>query len=181
MPQHRITQRYVLSVVVGHDQNVSARRQFAEHDLGHQRDMVHVHGGDRVAEHIEPVGGELFRTRIDQVQLEIVPGEDARKFQPDMAYAEDRDGATMTAHGVVFGSGWWWFDSYGFTPTVPGTAEWRDGQLVLDRSSERGRTVTVLRIRDGQLGHDIDTAVPADGPLLPLLRASYARKDAQAG
>jgi hypothetical protein len=96
-------------------------------------------------------------------------------------YAEDRDGATMTAHGVVFGSGWWWFDSYGFTPTVPGTAEWRDGQLVLDRSSERGRTVTVLRIRDGRLEHDIDTAVPAGGPLLPLLRASYARKDAQAG
>jgi hypothetical protein len=96
-------------------------------------------------------------------------------------YTEDRDGATMTAHGVVVGSGWWWFDSYGFTPTVPGTAEWRDGQLVLDRSSERGRTVTVLRIRDGQLEHDIDTAVPADGPLLPLLRASYARKDAQAG
>ena len=96
-------------------------------------------------------------------------------------YTEDRDGATMTAHGVVFGSGWWWFDSYGFTPTVPGTAEWRDGQLVLDRSSERGRTVTVLRIRDGQLEHDIDTAVPAGGPLLPLLRASYARKDAQAG
>jgi hypothetical protein len=96
-------------------------------------------------------------------------------------YAEDRDGTTMTAHGVVFGSGWWWFDSYGFTPTVPGTAEWRDGQLVLDRSSERGRTVTVLRIRGGRLEHDIDTAVPADAPLLPLLRASYARKDAQAG
>ena len=66
-------------------------------------------------------------------------------------YAEDRDGAIMTAHGVVFGSGWWWFDSYGFTPTVPGTAEWRDGQLILDRSSERGRTVTVLRVRDGRL------------------------------
>lgn len=22
-------------------------------------------------------------------------------------YAEDRDGATMTGHGVVFGAGWW--------------------------------------------------------------------------
>jgi hypothetical protein len=28
-------------------------------------------------------------------------------------YAEDRDGATMTGHGVVFGAGWWWFDAAG--------------------------------------------------------------------
>ena len=96
-------------------------------------------------------------------------------------YAEDRDGATMTGHGVVFGTGWWWFDSYGFTPAAPGTAEWRDGQLVLVRSSERGRTVTVLRLRDGRLEQEIDTAVPADGPLVPLLRGSYTRRNAQAG
>jgi hypothetical protein len=96
-------------------------------------------------------------------------------------YAEDRDGVTMSGHGVVFGSGWWWFDSYGFTPAAPGTAEWRDDGLVLVRGSERGRTVTVLRIRDGRLEQEIDTAVPADGPLVPLLRGRYARKDGQAG
>jgi hypothetical protein len=95
-------------------------------------------------------------------------------------YSEDRDGATMTGHGVVFASKWWWFDSYGFTPTAPGTAEWRDDELVLVRRSERGRTVTVLRIRDGRLEQDIDTAMPAGGPLVPLLRGSYLRTDAQA-
>ena len=93
-------------------------------------------------------------------------------------YAEDRDGAIMTGHGVVFGDGWWWFDSYGFTPTTPGTAEWRGNELVLTRRSERGKTVTVLRVRDGRLEQDLDTAVPADAPLVPLLRGSYARKGA---
>jgi hypothetical protein len=96
-------------------------------------------------------------------------------------YAEDRDGVTMAGHGVVSGAGWWWFDSYGFAPTAPGTAEWRDDQLSLVRSSDRGRTVTVLRVRDGRLEQEIDTAVPADAPLVPLLRGSYTRKDAQAG
>jgi hypothetical protein len=92
-------------------------------------------------------------------------------------YTEDRDGAMMTAHGVVSAGGWWWFDSYGFTPAAPGTAEWRDGDLVLTRSSERGRTVTVLRVLDGRLEQEVDTAGPADGPLVPLLRGRYARQD----
>jgi hypothetical protein len=93
-------------------------------------------------------------------------------------YAEDRAGAIMTGHGVVFGDGWWWFDSYGFTPAAPGTAEWRGDELVLTRRSERGKTVTVLRVRDGRLEQDLDTAVPADAALVPLLRGSYARKGA---
>lgn len=92
-------------------------------------------------------------------------------------YAEERDGTTLTGHGVVFGDGWWWFDSFGFTPTAPGTAEWRGNELVLTRRSDRGRTVTVLRIQDGRLEQRIDTAVPADGPLVPLLRGSYTRTD----
>jgi hypothetical protein len=90
-------------------------------------------------------------------------------------YAEDRDGARMAGHGVLAGDGWWWFDSYGFIPATPGTAAWRDGELVLERRSDRGRTVTVLRIVGGYLEQRIDTAVPADAPLVPLLRASYAR------
>jgi hypothetical protein len=44
-----------------------------------------------------------------------------------------------------------------------------------------GRTMTVLRLRDGRLEHEIDTAGPADGPLVPLLRGSYTRRDAQGG
>lgn len=91
-------------------------------------------------------------------------------------YAEERDGATMTGHGVLSGDGWWWFDSYGFTPATPGTAAWRDGELVLERRSNRGRTVTTLRADGGSLEQRIDTAVPPDAPLVPLLRAIYDRR-----
>jgi hypothetical protein len=76
--------------------------------------------------------------------------------------AEDRDGTTMTAHGVVFGDGWWWFDSYGFTPTAPGTAEWRGGTLILTRRRDRGRTMTAIRCAHGRLEQHVDAAVPAD-------------------
>lgn len=95
-------------------------------------------------------------------------------------YAEERDGATMTAHGAVSGDGWWWFDSYGFIPAAPGTAQWQEDELVLDRRSERGRTMTVLRVRAGRLEQEIATAVPADGPLVPLLRGVHVRREPQA-
>jgi hypothetical protein len=92
-------------------------------------------------------------------------------------YTEQRDTTTMSGHGILFGDGWWWFDSYGFFPAVPGTASWRDGELLLERRGERGRTVTVLRGTGGILEQWIDTAVPADGPLMPLLRGTYTRRD----
>jgi hypothetical protein len=90
-------------------------------------------------------------------------------------YAEERDATRMTGHGVLSGDGWWWFDSYGFTPMMAGTAAWRDGELVLERRSDRGRTVTVLGMAGGCLQQRIDTATPAQEPLLPLLRGSYHR------
>ena len=80
----------------------------------------------------------------------------------------------MVGHGVVSADGWWWFDSYGFVPTVPGTARWARGELILERSSERGRTRTTLAIADGSLEQRIDSAVAPDTELAPLLRGTYA-------
>jgi hypothetical protein len=91
-------------------------------------------------------------------------------------YVEERDGMTMTGHGVIAAGAWWWFDSYGFTPTTPGTARWEGGELILERSSERGRTTTTLAIVDGRLEQRIDSAVPADAELAPLLRGTYTRQ-----
>jgi hypothetical protein len=91
-------------------------------------------------------------------------------------YAEEREGATMTGHGVLADDGWWWFDSYGFIPGEAGAADWREGELVLDRRNERGRTVTVFALSDGRLEQRVDTAVPADGALVPLLRGIYSRR-----
>jgi hypothetical protein len=92
-------------------------------------------------------------------------------------YTETQDGSTVLhGHGVVVGKGWWWFDSFGFVPTAPGAATWQDGSLVLERRSERGRTVMRLSLRDGVLHHEITTAVPADAELTQMLVGNYERE-----
>lgn len=92
-------------------------------------------------------------------------------------YTETREGATMKGHGVLSGNRWWWFDSYGFVPLQPGTASWEASELVLERHSERGRTVMRLRVVATQLEQRIDSAVPADSALIPLLRGTYVRSN----
>jgi hypothetical protein len=91
-------------------------------------------------------------------------------------YTETRDGSTvMHAHSVLVDQSWWWFDSFGFVPTEPGSASWDGNILVLERRSERGRTIMRLEIRDGTLHHEIQTAVPADVELMLMLVGQYQR------
>lgn len=101
----------------------------------------------------------------------VRPGPDGIHFD----YVEVRDGGRLDAHAVVAGGGFWWFDSYGFVPQTAGTAEWDDDTLVLDRRSERGRTVMRLRADAEQLTVELDTAAPADAVLAPLVRGTYTR------
>lgn len=89
---------------------------------------------------------------------------------------EDAPGAPLVAHAVVAGTGFWWFDTYGFTPATPGTAQWEGETLTLDRRSERGRTVTRLRAVADRLILELDTAVPADATPAPLVRGVYSRR-----
>lgn len=92
-------------------------------------------------------------------------------------YVELQDAGHLLAHAVIAGSGFWWFDSYGFVPEAPGTATWEDDTLMLDRRSPRGRTLMRLR-RDGEhLEVALDTAAPADAVPVPLMRATYARQE----
>ena len=71
--------------------------------------------------------------------------------------------------------GFWWFDTYGFTPATPGSAHWDADTLILDRRSDRGRTVMRLRADGERLALELDTAVPADADPLPLVRGAYTR------
>lgn len=110
--------------------------------------------------------------------LSIEPGPDGILLD----YVESRDGAAgapLVAHAVIAGAGFWWFDTYGFTPATPGTATWEDDALVLDRRSDRGRTVTRLRADGDRLVVELDTAVPADADPSPLVRGAYVRQPAQ--
>jgi hypothetical protein len=77
--------------------------------------------------------------------------------------------------GVISADGWWWFDSYGFTPQQAGSASWQEDELVLERSSARGRNVTRFAIEDDQLRQQIDIAAPAGSPLVPVMRGAYRR------
>jgi hypothetical protein len=91
-------------------------------------------------------------------------------------YTETRDGSTvLSGHGVVSGDGWWWFDSFGFLPTAPGIARWDDDHLVLERRSERGRTIMQLWLQGAILHHEITTAVPADAEPALMLVGKYLR------
>ena len=65
------------------------RGHLAEHQLGHRR-VVDVHPGDRVVEDAEPVVAELVGARVDEVQLDVVPGQDAGQLEADVADPEDR-------------------------------------------------------------------------------------------
>ncbi|GAA5195664.1 hypothetical protein [Microbacterium jejuense] len=119
---------------------------------------------------------ELFATAwtaagAAQGSIVVRPGPDGIHLD----YAEIRDGGRLDAHAVVAGAGFWWFDSYGFVPEAPGTAEWDGETLVLDRRSDRGRTVMRLRADAGRLALELDTAVPAGADLAPLVRGAYSR------
>lgn len=126
---------------------------------------------------------ELFPTAWTQAgsahgALSVEPGPDGILID----YVESRDGADgarLVAHGVVAGAGFWWFDTYGFTPAAPGTATWEDSTLVLERRSDRGRTVTRLRVSGDRLALELDTAVPADTDPYPPVRGVYTRHTAQ--
>jgi hypothetical protein len=105
-----------------------------------------------------------------QAVLELASGPNGSLL---FDYSAQLANGTLTGHGVVASGAWWWFDSYGFIPIAPGTARWERDELILERSSERGRTVTTLAIAAGRLVQRIDSAVPAEAELSPLLRGTY--------
>ncbi|REJ05573.1 DUF1579 domain-containing protein [Microbacterium bovistercoris] len=106
-----------------------------------------------------------------QASLHLAPGPGDALI---IDYSETRADGAMAGHGVVLGDGWWWFDSYGFVPASPGTATWTDGELVLERSSERGRNVMVLA-SDGEVLTMRLAAASGDGELQPLVAGVYRR------
>lgn len=124
---------------------------------------------------------ELFATAWTQAgtargALTVEPGPDGILLD----YVSQNDQGHLVAHGVVAGAGFWWFDTYGFTPTTPGSASWHGDVLVLDRRSDRGRTVMRLRADGERLALELDTAVPADADPLPLVRGTYTRQPSPA-
>ena len=66
---------------------------------------------------------------------------------------------------------WWLFDSYALPP-VPATGGWRDGELVLTKTTERGRAEHRFGLDGDDLTYAIDLTVGDTGPQ-PFLRGRY--------
>ena len=102
-PDGGVDEGDVLGVVVGHHQHVRARRQLGEHQLGQHRHRVDVHGGDGVGQRAERLGVQVLGAGVDQVQVEVVAGQDAGQLEADVADAEDRHarhhGQRLEQHG----------------------------------------------------------------------------------
>jgi hypothetical protein len=120
--------------------------------------------------------------RSIDLMLDIVPifpsSSVPQKFGCDsLAVAHSASIQAPACGGVLVGDHWWWFDSYGYTANQPGEASWDDADstLVLERRSERGRTVMRLRIENGALRQEIFTANPADTALALMLSGGYDR------
>ena len=102
-PHGGVDEGDVLGVVVGHHQHVGARRQLGEHELGQHRHRVDVHGGDGIGQRAQRLGVQVLGAGVDQVQVEVVAGQDAGELEADVADAEDRharhDGQRLEQHG----------------------------------------------------------------------------------
>ena len=87
-----IDERGILGVVVRHHQHVGADGQFGKDQLGEHRDVVGVDPGDGVVEDGQHLRRQLVGPGVDQVQLQVVPGEDPGQLETDVPDPEDRDG-----------------------------------------------------------------------------------------
>ena len=68
------------------------RGSSASDQLGQHGYRVDVHGGDRVGQRAQRSGVQVLGPGVDEVQVEVVAGQDAGQLEADVADAEDRDG-----------------------------------------------------------------------------------------
>ena len=65
--------------------------QLGKDQLGQHRDVVRVDPGDGVVEDGQHLGRQLLGPGVDQVQLQVVPGQDPGQLETDVPDPEDRD------------------------------------------------------------------------------------------
>ena len=107
------------------------------------------------------IGGAAMTNDYRQVR------ENGSEFLAHGVFLVDGDGPRSDGRGVS----WWLFDSYALPP-VPATGGWRDGELVLTKTTERGRA----EHRFGRDGEDLVYAIDlslGDAEPQPFLRGRY--------
>jgi hypothetical protein len=86
------------------------------------------------------------------------------------------DGSEFLGHGVFLvdataAVSWWLFDSYALPP-VPATGGWQAGELVLAKTTDRGRAEHRFGLDGESLTYAIDLAL-GDADPQPFLRGRY--------
>lgn len=84
-------------------------------------------------------------------------------------YVSSRDGVPLlSGHGVFSvdpvtgGVRWHWFDSIGYPPSEGAVGGWKDDELSLERTTERGTNRTTLRLGRDHLHQVISFAAPGE-------------------
>ena len=78
-------------MVVRHDEDVGARRQLTEDQLGQHRHLVWVDAGVGVRERGERLIAERLSPAVNKVQVKVVTGQNAGELVAHVAHPEDRD------------------------------------------------------------------------------------------
>ena len=86
------------------------------------------------------------------------------------------DGSEFHGHGVFLVDAervvsWWLFDSYALPPT-PAVGGWREGELVLVKTTERGRAEHRFGLDGADLTYALDLTL-GDAAPQPFLRGRY--------
>lgn len=68
-----------------------------------------------------------------------------------------------------------WFDSYGFVPPSPARGRFVGDELVLERSSPRGRARHTYRFEDETTYSLVLESAPPEGEFAPVMRGTYRR------
>lgn len=90
------------------------------------------------------------------------------------------DGGELTGHGVFQGSPaadevvWWFFDSYG-QPPVPARGAWRDGELVLEKTTATGSARHRWRAAGDELDYAVTVRLGDATTWSDFLRGRYRR------
>jgi hypothetical protein len=97
-------------------------------------------------------------------------------------YVETRaDGSVFELNGMLLADpnddGYLWIaiDSYGFSPIPPAKGKWLDGTLLLEKSTQKGKGIVKLSLRDDTLGWETGFCPPG-GTYTLVMKGKLVRR-----
>lgn len=107
-------------------------------------------------------------------RLSVRPALDRAALVLDYGHTRD-DAVALAGHGVLATAdlAWWWFDSLGARPDVPGRGTWSADALVLERVTQRGTNRTTLRLDGPVLEQRIAVRLAGEEAFAEIVAGRY--------